>query len=152
MRSGIKKSKSKILESKPRIHLEVSVFAATKAFGAATSENNFSSCWRRFFPSFCYSNIRFHRESLSFQDSFPTFFLHRKKILFCGDKVELHFVVLEEQKHNREFRKLETEWLLRTPLQLRPQGWEPVSPRNHGLKLAVLGVWHRRPTAESAAG
>jgi len=38
--------------------------------------------------------------------------LHRQKILLCGDKLELHFVVLGEQTHNTELRKLDMEFLL----------------------------------------
>ena len=37
----------------------------------------------------------------------------------CGDKVELHFVVLEEQKHNTQLWRLDMESLLGAPGQPR---------------------------------
>jgi hypothetical protein len=52
---------------------------------------------------------------VEFPEQIPDILLHRQKILFCGDKLELHFVVPEEQQHNTELRRLDTEWLLRAP-------------------------------------
>jgi hypothetical protein len=37
----------------------------------------------------------------------------------CGDKVELNFVVLEEQKHNTQLWRLDMESLLGAPGQPR---------------------------------
>ena len=49
---------------------------------------------------------------VEFSEQVPEILLHRQKILFCGDKLELHFVVLGEQTHNTELRKLDMEFLL----------------------------------------
>src|SRR6266481_3145402 len=74
---------------------------------------------------------------LEFSEQIPDISLHRQKTLFCGDQPELHFVVREKQRHNAEFRRLETEWLLRAPCR-------PRSPR-------VVGHLCQMPTTETAA-
>jgi hypothetical protein len=63
--------------------------------------------------------------------------LHRQKILSCGDKLELHHVVLEEQQHHTELRRLDMESLLEAPRQ-------PRSAR-------VVGRLCQTPTTETAA-
>jgi len=49
---------------------------------------------------------------LKLSEQIPDILLHRQKILFCADKLELHFVVPEEQRHNTELRKLDMESFL----------------------------------------
>ncbi len=49
---------------------------------------------------------------VEFSEQVPEILLHRQNILFCGDKLELHFVVPEEQRQNTELRKLDMESFL----------------------------------------
>ena len=120
MRSGIKKSKSKILESKPRIRFQVSACTAANAF-AMLSRFCFRRCQHRKQFHFSFASFYFellplkHRiplGQLEFSKQIPDISLHRQKTLFCGDKPELHFVVPEEQKDNTKLRKLDMERLL----------------------------------------
>jgi hypothetical protein len=48
---------------------------------------------------------------LEFSEQIPDILLHQQKVLSCGDKPELHFVVPEEQKDNTKLRKLDMERL-----------------------------------------
>ena len=52
---------------------------------------------------------------LEFSEQIPDISLHRQKTLFCGDQPELHFLVLDEQRHNTELWRLDMEWLLSIP-------------------------------------
>ena len=54
---------------------------------------------------------------LEFSEQIPDISLHRQKTLFCGDQPELHFLVLDEQRHNTELCRLDMEWLLSIPRQ-----------------------------------
>jgi len=54
---------------------------------------------------------------LEFSKQIPDILLYRQKTLFCWDELELHFLVLDEQRHNTELCRLDMEWLLRTPHQ-----------------------------------
>jgi hypothetical protein len=67
------------------------------------------------FPEFLPLKRSIPLRQVEFSERIADILLHRQKVFFCGDKVELHFVVLEEQKHNTELRKLDTEWLLKAP-------------------------------------
>ena len=52
---------------------------------------------------------------LEFSEQIPDISLHRQKTLFCWDELELHFLVLDEQRHNTELCRLDMEWLLSIP-------------------------------------
>jgi hypothetical protein len=60
-----------------------------------------------FFPEFLLLQHMIPLRQLELSEQIPDILLHRQKILFCGDNMELHFVVLEAQTHNTELRKLD---------------------------------------------
>jgi hypothetical protein len=90
-----------------------------------------------FFPEFLLLQHMIPLRQLELSEQIPDILLHRQKILFCGDNMELHFVVLEAQTHNTELRKLDVEWLLRA-------AHCPCCPR-------VVGRLCQTPTTEIAA-
>ena len=73
---------------------------------------------------------------LEFSEQIPDISLHRQKTLFCGDQPGLHFLVLDEQRHNTELWRLDMEWLLSVPR------------RPHSAR--VVGHRCQTPTAEMA--
>src|SRR6266853_3623010 len=144
MRSGIKKSKSKILESKPHNRFQVSACTAANAF-AMLSRFCFRRCQHRKQFHFSFASFYFellplkHRiplRQLEFSKQIPDILLYRQKTLFCWDELELHFLVLDEQRHNTELCRLDMEWLLRTPHQ--------------SCSARIVGRLCQTPTAEIA--
>ncbi len=52
---------------------------------------------------------------LEFSKQIPDILLYRQKTLFCWDELELHFLVLDEQRRNTDLWKLDMESLVKTP-------------------------------------